>query len=525
MANEIWIVPFFGQGHLFPLIELCKHLASRNFKAILVISSNLSSSIPSSLRQHPLVEIAEIAETPPPDSSSPPPPQQPSSQPLHRHHAHHSQMAMGLEKLLSTRQGNPDSNRPICVILDNMMSWTSEIFQKFEIPAVSFFTSGACSAAMEYAMWKAHPLDIKPGETRLLPGLPNEMAITVADLKRHSHRPPFPPGGPGADFPPHGPPLGRGGPPGGLGASFPPHEPPPGGPGKRRMGPPIPGEQPQWLEETERSIAVMINTCDDLERAFIEYVANQIRKPVWGVGPLLPEQYWKSTGSVLHDSEIRTNRKSNYTEDEVNEWLDTKPQGSVLYVSFGSEVGPTKEEYAVLAEALESTTRPFIWVVQTNAGRPPGPPRVAQTGSEPEEGYFPHGLAARIGKRGLIIHGWAPQLMILSHPSTGGFLSHCGWNSMVEAIGRGVPFLAWPIRGDQHSDAKLVVSYLKVGYLISEDLSETIKKEDISRGIEKLLSDEDMKQRAVRLSAKFEHGFPASSVAALDAFGDFVRAH
>lgn len=95
----------------------------------------------------------------------------------------------------------------------------------------------------------------------------------------------------------------------------------------------------------------------------------------------------------------------------------------------------------------------------------------------------------------------------------------------MEAIGRGVPFLAWPIRGDQHSDAKLVVSYLKVGYLISEDLSETIKKEDISRGIEKLLSDEDMKQRAVRLSAKFEHGFPASSVAALDAFGDFVRAH
>ncbi|PRQ19074.1 putative hexosyltransferase [Rosa chinensis] len=508
MANEIWIIPFFGQGHLLPLMELCKHLASRNFKAVFVISSNLSSSIPSSLRQYPLVEIAEISEAPPSDPSSPP--QEPSSQP---HHRHHGQMAVGLENLLSTRNESPDSVRPLCAVLDNMMSWNSEFFQKFEIPVVSFFTSGACSAAMEYALWKAHPIDVKPGETRLLPGLPEEMAVTVSDIKRESRRPPFPVGG--------------GGPPGGPGAGFPPHGPPHGGPGPPRMGPPKAGDQPHWLEEVEQSIGVMINTCDELEHPFIEYVSNKIEKPVWGVGPMLPEQYWKSARSVLHDREVRTNRKSNFTEDEVNQWLDSKPRGSVLYVSFGSEVGPTKEEYEILAEALEASTRPFIWVVQVTAGRPPGPPPgppgQSQPISEPKEAYFPHGLDTRVGKRGLIIHGWAPQLLILSHPSTGGFLSHCGWNSTVEAIGRGVPFLAWPIRGDQHSDAKLVASYLKVGYLISEDLSETIKKEDITRGIEKLLSDEEMKQRAVKLSAKFEHGFPTSSVAALDAFGDFLR--
>ncbi|KAM5573666.1 UDP-glucosyl transferase 73B2-like [Rosa sericea] len=503
MANEIWVVPFFGQGHLFPLMELCKHLASRNFKAVFVISSNLSSSIPSSLRQYPLVEIAEISEAPPSDLSSPP--QEPSSQP---HHRHHGQMAVGLEKLLSTRNESPDSVRPICAVLDNMMSWTSETFHKFEIPAVSFFTSGACSAAMEYALWKAHPIEVKPGETLLLPELPEEMAVTVSDIKRRSRRPPFPIGGGG---PPGGP--------GGPGAGFPPHGPPHGGPGPRRMGPPKPGDQPMWLEEIEQSIGVMINTCDELEHPFIEYVSNKIEKPVWGVGPLLPEQYWKSAGTVLHDREVRTNRKSNLTEDEVNEWLDSKPRGLVLYVSFGSEVGPTKEEYEILAEALEASTRPFIWAVQVTAGRPPVP-GLSQPGSE---AYFPHGLDTRVGKRGLIIHGWAPQLLILSHPSTGGFLSHCGWNSTVEAIGRGVPFLAWPIRGDQHSNAKLVASYLKVGYLISEDLSETIKKEDITRGIEKLLSDEEMKQRAVKLSAKFEHGFPTSSIAALDAFGDFLR--
>ncbi|XP_040366905.1 scopoletin glucosyltransferase [Rosa chinensis] len=496
MANEIWIVPFFGQSHLFPLMELCKHLASRNFKAVFVISSEFSSSIPSSLRQYPLVEIAEISEAPPSDSSSPP--QEPSSQPLHKHHARYSQIAVGLDKLLH----DPDSvRRPLCAVVDMMMSWTSEIFNRYEIPAVNFFTSGACSAAMDYAMWKSHPLDdFKSGETRLLSGLPEEMAITVSDLKRQS----------------------RDGPQGGSSEGFPRLQPPRTKFGPQRHHPACPGAKPPWVEEVEPCVAVMINTCDDLEHPFIKYVSDKIEKPVWGVGPLLPEQYWKSVGSVLHDREIRTNRKSNLTDDEVNRWLDTKPSGSVLYISFGSSVGPNKEEHEILAEALEASARPFIWVVQANAGLWPGPRRPALPDSEPEEAYFPHGLDARVGKRGLIIPGWAPQLLILSHPSTGGFLSHCGWNSTVEAIGRGVPFLAWPFRGDQYPNAKLVVSHLKVGYLISEDLSQTIEEEDITRGIEKLLSDEDMKQRAVKLSAKFEHGFPTSSVAALDAFGDFL---
>ncbi|ONI05750.1 hypothetical protein PRUPE_5G022600 [Prunus persica] len=541
MANEIWIVPFFGQGHLFPLMELCKQLASRNFKAVFVISSNLSSSVPSSLRQFPLVQIVEIPdEIPPTSSSGSSPLPQPSSGPPRPHHDHHNQMGVGLEKLLTTRSDNPDSATPVCAVLDVMVGWNAEIFKKFGIPTVAFFTSGACSAAMEYAMWKAQPLDIKSGETRLLPGLPEEMALTLSDLKQHSREPPppihggSPPPGAGAGFPPPGPPPSghSDGPPLSLGGNFPPHGLPPplgpgadfpppfGGPGQQRRGPPKPGGRPPWVDEADRSIALMINTCDDLECPFIEYLAKQIGKPVWGVGPLLPEQYWKSDGSILRDGKLRTsNRRSNISEDEVIDWLDSKSKGSVLYVSFGSEVGPTVEEFSILAEALEASNRPFIWVVQSGSGRPPGPPHA---GSKAEEGYFPHGLEERVGKRGLIIHGWAPQLLILSHPSTGGFLSHCGWNSTVEAIGRGVPFLAWPIRGDQHHDAKLVVSFLKVGYQISDEISEKIKKDDIVKGIEMLMDDEDMKQRAVRLSAKFEHGFPTSSVAALDAFRDFV---
>lgn len=87
------------------------------------------------------------------------------------------------------------------------------------------------------------------------------------------------------------------------------------------------------------------------------------------------------------------------------QWLVSKPRGSVLYVAFVSEVGPTTEEYRELADALEESTLPFIWVVQ------PG-----------SEEYIPHELANRVGDGGLVIHGWAPQLLILNHISTGGFL-------------------------------------------------------------------------------------------------------
>ncbi|XP_054808598.1 scopoletin glucosyltransferase-like [Prosopis cineraria] len=504
MSVDIWVVPFVGQGHLLPTIELCKHLVSRNVKVTLVISSNLSSFLPSSLHQYSLLHVAEIPAAPMP------PPEQ-GSHPFHSIHKIQGYYFQQLQNLLSAQLDN--SARRTVAIVDVMMSWILEAFNKFHVPRVAFFTSGACSAALEYAIWKAHPEDLKPDEIRLLPGLPQEMALTLSDLQQGPHGPPpLPPPGVGASLPP---------PPGGPGHMGPP---PPGGPG--RMGPPPPGGQPPWVEEVREAIALLFNTCSDLEAPFIDYVANQTGKPIWGVGPLLPEKYWKSAGSLLHDREIRTNRRSSITEDEVVQWLDSKPRGSVLYVSFGSEVGPTMEEYPRLAGALESSDQPFIWVLQPGAGRMGPPPEMvgSKPGSdEPEsEGYFPHGMDSRVGRRGLIIRGWAPQLLILSHPSTGGFLSHCGWNSTVEALGRGVPFLAWPIRGDQYHDAKLVVQHLKVGYKVSDNLAE-VKKDDIVKGIERLMGDKEMKRRAEKLSEKFQHGFPSSSQAALDAFKDYVN--
>lgn len=287
------------------------------------------------------------------------------------------------------------------------------------------------------------------------------------------------------------------------------------------MGPPLPGQPAPWVEEVKSSVALLINTCDDLERPFLDYVANLTGRPVWGIGPLLPDEYWRSAASLLQERGIRPKRESNYSDDEIIGWLDRQPCDSVMYISFGSEVGPSAEEYPELAKALEESSRPFIWVIQKKSARP-GPPGGGP--AQMESSYFPHDLDSRVGERGLVIHGWAPQLLILSHPSTGGFVSHCGWNSTVEAIVRGVPILAWPIRGDQYYNAKLVVNHLKIGALVCDEYpAEMVQKDDVLKGIERVLTDEGIRRRSVGLGERFERGFPKSSVSSLDAFRDFVN--
>ncbi|KAJ0431666.1 putative trans-zeatin O-beta-D-glucosyltransferase [Helianthus annuus] len=524
-SGEILVLPFFGTGHINPSMELCRNISSHNFNVTLIIPTHLSSSIPSTFSdQSPFIHVAEIPFSTPETGSGPP-----RGNPLEQQN---KQMGEGIKSFLSTRS----ETRPVCAVVDVMMSSCKEFFVNYQIPVVSFSTSGAAFSAMAYGRWKAKIGDLKPGETRELPGLPKEMATCYVDLfngpRGRPQRPNRPPGGPPSGGPPDmnrfgsrggGPPgdSHQGGPPGGRGRF-----------GSRGGGPSGPDSKPRWVDEVVGSVALLINTCDRLDRLFIDYIGEQTKLPVWGIGPLLPEKFWKSAGSILHDHDMRSNRKANYTEDEVFQWLESKPKGSVIYISFGSEVGPSIEGYKELAKALEESNQAFIWVIQPGSGKSGIPksflgPVQTDSEEEEEEGYYPEGLDTIVGDRGLIITGWAPQLLILSHPSTGGFLSHCGWNSTVEAIGRGVPILGWPLRGDQFDNAKLVANHLKIGFVITSGVGEDgrprkINKDDIASGVEKLMSNEEVHEEAKKLSKEFESGFPVSSVNALGAFVEFI---
>ncbi|XP_026656989.1 translation initiation factor IF-2-like [Phoenix dactylifera] len=325
----------------------------------------------------------------------------------------------------------------------------------------------------------------------------------------HGHHPPPPP------VPGHGHFAGPPPPPFGHGQGCRPSPPPPD-----RIGPGH-GGGPPGLADTEGAIALLFNTCDDLERPFLDYLAKQTKKPVWGVGPLLPAAFWSAAGSLVHDAEVRPQRgDSSVSERDVLEWLDSKPPGSVIYVSFGSIGAPSDAELAELGAGLEESNRPFIWAIQPNAMQhdPAGLP-VQTDGSFLE----PEGLASRVGGRGLVIRGWAPQLLILSHGATGGFVTHCGWNSTVEALGCGVPMLTWPLHGDQFHNARLVTRRLRAGIALKSG-SESVSKDGVLQGIERLMvGEEEVRERAASAREIFAGGFPRTSSASLDAFLDFIH--
>uniref|UniRef100_A0ACD5VYG0 Uncharacterized protein n=1 Tax=Avena sativa TaxID=4498 RepID=A0ACD5VYG0_AVESA len=194
----------------------------------------------------------------------------------------------------------------------------------------------------------------------------------------------------------------------------------------------------------------IVNTFDAMEHdtlvAFKELSDRGVYPPVYAVGPFI-RSVSAGGGAGNKHSCLR--------------WLDDQPDGSVLYVSFGSGGTLSTEQTAELAAGLEASEQKFLWVVHfpSDKDRSAGYfGTSADQGNDDQLSYLPEGFVERTSGTGLAVPLWAPQVEILNHPAVGGFLSHCGWNSTLESAAAGVPMVAWPLFAEQRVNAVLVSS-------------------------------------------------------------------
>ncbi|XLR69748.1 hypothetical protein S83_020420 [Arachis hypogaea] len=209
----------------------------------------------------------------------------------------------------------------------------------------------------------------------------------------------------------------------------------------------------------------------------------------------------KSCFSFYAVGPITQKRSSSNDGDEELEclrWLDKQPHSSVLYVSFGS--GGTLSQSAIneLALGLELSGQRFLWVLRAPSDSSSAAYLDNQKNEDPLK-FLPSGFLERTKEKGLVLPSWAPQVQILSHDSVGGFLSHCGWNSVLESVQVGVPIITWPLFAEQRMNAVLLVDGLKVAVRPNVGEDGVVEKEEVSKVIKSLMEQEEGKAMRKRM--------------------------
>jgi len=201
--------------------------------------------------------------------------------------------------------------------------------------------------------------------------------------------------------------------------------------------------------------------------------------PLKTIGPCVPSLFLDKR--IQDDNDYGINILTPNSESCIK-WLVNKPKGSVVYVSFGSRASLSEDQTEEIAYGLKNCGRFFIWVVR-----------------ESEKGKIPKGFSETLEK-GLIVT-WCQQLEVLAHEAVGCFVTHCGWNSTLEALSLGVPVIAMPIWTDQITNAKFIVDVWNIGVIGIGDEKGVVRRETIDDCIREIMDTEkgnELKKNAMK---------------------------
>ncbi|KAK7396611.1 hypothetical protein VNO78_17738 [Psophocarpus tetragonolobus] len=290
---------------------------------------------------------------------------------------------------------------PTCIVSDFCLPWTADVASRFKIPRVVFqgISCFALLCSHKISHSNVHESVTSMSQPFVVPDLPDTIEFTKAQLPEALLQD--------------------------------------SGAWKRTI---------EIFKAAENSAdGILVNTFEELEKMYVQGYEKTVKK-IWCIGPL-----------SLHDRLIleRTRIDGNKTSVDGSEclkFLSSNKPCSVIYVCFGSLCRINASQLKEIALGLEASGHPFIWVIGKN-----------DCSAELDKWLVEEKFEERNSGRGVIVRGWAPQVEILSHSSTGGFLSHCGWNSLLEAVSAGIPLVTWPLSAEQFFNQKLIVQVLKVG--------------------------------------------------------------
>ncbi|KAL8521135.1 hypothetical protein ACS0TY_011616 [Phlomoides rotata] len=422
-------IPLPAQGHINPMFKLASLLHSTGFHITFVHTEfNYQKLISSdSLKEIQNFKFETVSDGLP--STNPRGildlPALAESMPLHTLNSFRKLM----KKLTSSSSDSPPVS---CIISDGVMSFTLKVAQEFNIPELLFFTFSACGM-LGYLKFE-HLLEKGYFPLKDESYLDNGYLDTTIDWTPSV--------------------------------------------GKIRLR-----DLPTFIRTTNRddlmfnynleSInnglktgSLILNTFDDLEQEALRILKSKFPN-LYTVGPLslLCEQ--------RPGSELDSLGSSLWKEDEkCLKWLDEKEANSVVYVNFGSLVIMSPDQLKEFAWGLANSKYSFLWVIR---------PDLVNGGREVIKGDFMDAIEGR----GLILD-WAPQEKVIGHLSIGGFLTHCGWNSILESVSNGVPMLCWPFFAEQQMNCLYMCTQWGVGM----EIDCNVERGEVERVVRELMEGE-----------------------------------
>ncbi|KAK6920758.1 UDP-glucuronosyl/UDP-glucosyltransferase [Dillenia turbinata] len=442
--GHVVVLTYPAQGHINPLLQFAKRLASKGLKATLATTPYTVKSIhaePAGVQVEPISDGFDEGGYK----------QAPS---LQAYMESFKQAGSRTLAELIKKFSNTDA-AVICIVYDSMLTWAVDVARELNIYSAAFVPVSATVFSLFRSIHHGHlHLPVNP-QARLpsLPGLPpldfSDLPSFIAEPVTHSAY---------------------------LTAIM---------------------EQQSIIEENDW---VFGNTFEELESELAKAMSSLW--PMVMIGPMVPSAYLDQQieGDTSYGASLW-----NPTSDHYLKWLDTKPLNSVIYVSFGSMVSLAANQVEEIAYGLKASNRHFLWIMKDH-----------------ETEKLSMEFLRSIDDSGLILN-WCNQLEVLSHWSIGCYITHCGWNSILEGLSLGVPMVGVPQWSDQPTNAKFVEDVWRVGKRAKTNEEGVVSREEIEKCISKVMvgeSSEEIKRSCCqwRESARRAVSKGGSSDKNIDAF-------